>query len=112
MIGKVPKGWKYDTLKNNVIIQNGYAFKSKEFQDSGIPVIRITNVSNGTLDIDKVVYYEEKENLKSFLIYKNDILMSLTGDDKNLKICINQYGNKMYLNQRVAKFNAKDSLVQ
>ena len=32
MIKNVHDGWKVEPLKNNVIIQNDYAFKSKAFK--------------------------------------------------------------------------------
>lgn len=99
-------------LKNYIQIQNGYAFKSKSFQNSGIPVIRITNVENGNLNLTKVVYYLEDKQLDKFLIKKNDILLSLTGDDKTLKICINDFDDKIYLNQRVAILRSNDLLEQ
>lgn len=99
-------------LKNYIQIQNGYAFKSKSFQNSGIPIVRITNVENGNLNLKKVVYYSEDKKLDKFLIKKNDILLSLTGDDKTLKICINDFDNKIYLNQRVAILRSADLLDQ
>ena len=73
-------------LENYIHIQNGYAFKSNLFQNFGVPVVRITNVENGKLNLDKVVYYSEDKKLDKFFIKNNDILLSLTGDDKTLKV--------------------------
>ena len=50
-------------LQEYIQIQNGYAFKSNLFQNFGIPVVRITNVENGKLNLDKVVYYPEDKKL-------------------------------------------------
>ena len=62
-------------LQEYIQIQNGYAFKSNLFQNFGIPVVRITNVENGKLNLDKVVYYPEDKKLDRFIIKKNDILL-------------------------------------
>ena len=35
-------------------IKNGYAFKSSEFKDEGVPLIRISSFDNGP------VYFDEK----------------------------------------------------
>jgi type I restriction enzyme S subunit len=99
-------------LQDYIQIQNGYAFKSNLFQNFGIPVVRITNVENGKLNLDKVVYYSEDKKLDKFIIKKDDILLSLTGDDKTLKVCINDNDKKIYLNQRVAILRSKESLIQ
>jgi type I restriction enzyme S subunit len=110
MINNLPEDWKVEELRNNIIIQNGYAFKSKEFLEDGIPVVRITNVEERGLNLNKVVYYKEDTKLENFLIKNNDLLLSLTGDDKTLKVCINTYTQKMYLNQRVAILRNKEKL--
>ncbi|RBQ27289.1 MULTISPECIES: restriction endonuclease subunit S [Arcobacteraceae] len=99
-------------LKDYIKIQNGYAFKSNSFVTYGIPVVRITNIENGKLNLDKVVYYNEDKNLDKFIIKKNDILLSLTGDDKTLKVCINDIDEKIYLNQRVAILRGSKFLLQ
>lgn len=99
-------------LQEYIQIQNGYAFKSNLFQNFGIPVVRITNVENGKLNLDKVVYYPEDKKLDRFIIKKNDILLSLTGDDKTLKVCMNDSDEKIYLNQRVAILRSNESLIQ
>ena len=99
-------------LKDYITIQNGYAFKSKSFQNDGIPVVRITNVEDGFFNLNKVVYYQEDKKLSKFFIKKGDILLALTGDDKTLKLCINNYEKKMYLNQRVAILRSNNKLEQ
>ena len=58
-------------LQEYIQIQNGYAFKSNLFQNFGIPVVRITNVENGKLNLDKVVYYPEDKKLDRFIIKKS-----------------------------------------
>ncbi|MBS1943341.1 MAG: restriction endonuclease subunit S [Bacteroidetes bacterium] len=83
---------------------NGYAFKSSEYQDHGIRVIRIANVQSGAIvDTDpKYMPEESARELGRFLLKENDILMSLTGN-------VGRIGRiprellPAYVNQRVAK---------
>ena len=39
-------------------ILNGYAFKSKEYVEDGIRVIRITNVQRGLIEDNEPKYYD------------------------------------------------------
>ncbi len=43
-IGDIPKHWDLRRLKYEAIIQGGYAFKSDEFVEDGIPIVRIGDV--------------------------------------------------------------------
>ncbi len=42
-------------LGEYVKVVGGYAFKSEDFTDEGIPVIRISDVQDGSVSIDKAV---------------------------------------------------------
>ena len=63
-------------------ILNGYAFKSEKYVDSGIRVIRITNVQKGYMeDIDPKFYsIEYSDELSKYILENGDLLMSLTGN--------------------------------
>ena len=63
-------------------IMNGFAFQSKKYVDSGIKVIRITNVQKGKIvDNDPQYYPEESFDLiKDYILEEGDLLMSLTGN--------------------------------
>ena len=49
---EVPKGWKQITLSEICEMQNGYAFKSSEWTDSGIPVIKIGSIQSKILTVE------------------------------------------------------------
>ncbi|MDD3238550.1 MAG: restriction endonuclease subunit S [Lachnospira sp.] len=63
-------------------IINGRAFKSKEFQENGVPVIKIANVKpNKILLTDlKCVSEEVAEKNKGCAIQFDDILLTMTGN--------------------------------
>lgn len=108
------KKWKEDILKNNLSVVGGYAFKSSEFQESGIPILRIGNINTGKFRPKDLMFWKEDTSLENYAIYPNDVLMSLTGtvgkeDYGNICIIGNDYP-KYYLNQRNAKLSIKETL--
>ncbi len=87
-----------------VEIQNGFAFKSDEYCNSGIRVIRIKNVQKGEIIDDDPKYYplNSTNELGQFLLQKGDILISLTGNVGRVGVVKNEL-LPAYLNQRVAR---------
>lgn len=85
-------------------LHNGFAFKSSDYTSSGYFLIRITNVKKGYVSNHNPKYVRIKENssLSKFILKKDDILISLTGDVGRVGI-INQKHLPCALNQRVAK---------
>ncbi|MGB9936317.1 MAG: restriction endonuclease subunit S [Methanobacterium sp.] len=79
-IGKIPNSWKLTNLKDVIEVQGGYAFKSKEYTDLGVPLIRISNVSLGNVELKDLArvpsnYLEEYNN---YALQEGDIVMALT----------------------------------
>lgn len=108
------KKWNEDILKNNLSVVGGYAFKSSEFQENGIPILRIGNINTGQFRPKDLMFWKEEKSLENYAIYPDDVLMSLTGtvgkeDYGNICIIGNEYP-KYYLNQRNAKLNIKETL--
>ena len=90
-------------------ILNGYAFKSKRYVDEGIRVIRIANVQKGYLEDSHPCFYPatEKGSIAQFLLYENDLLLSLTGNVGRVALLDNKF-LPAALNQRVACLRIKD----
>ncbi|MDA7513598.1 restriction endonuclease subunit S [Akkermansiaceae bacterium] len=74
----------FKSVKLGTIVKvlNGYAFKSAEYVDSGIRIIRITNVQKGQIrDNDpKFIERHRAEEFARFMLKDGDILISLTGN--------------------------------
>lgn len=95
---------KSEPLSNHIKIVGGYAFKSLQYKKQGIPVIRISDFSNEKIILDDVVYYDESKDLERYELHEGDIVIALTGGTI-AKLGIVQKGiGKLYLNQRVGKF--------
>ena len=78
----LPVGWCECRLQDCVNILNGFAFKSSEYTDSGIRVMRITNVQNGYISDDEPKFYPSTRasEIDRYLLKEGDLLMSLTGN--------------------------------
>ena len=109
--------WEKVKLGKYVEILSGFAFKSKDFLNCGVPVIKIKNITQEGVTLEDVSYISKKladKNEKYHLNY-NDILIALTGSHINQmssvvgRIARIKYHEDSLLNQRVGKVFAKDS---
>jgi type I restriction enzyme S subunit len=55
----VPNGWKWVRLGQVIKLWNGFAFKSSDYQETGVPVIRIGDLQNGEIQLDQAVRVSE-----------------------------------------------------
>lgn len=101
---------KFCRLKEYFYIVSGFAFKSLDYTSEGVPLIRIGDVDNG-FDEDNMVFLPEyyKDDYSKYLLKKDDIIVSLTGEGKLKSDLI--FGNDKYLlNQRVGSLRAKEQI--
>ena len=101
--------WKTVRLGDLCEILNGYAFKSDKYVDSGIRVIRITNVQKGFIEDNSPAFYPitEKDTLKDYELHENDLLISLTGNVGRVAL-LSKEMLPAALNQRVGCIRIKD----
>ena len=106
-IGKIPEGWRVGKLGEFIKIQNGYAFKSKDFLNKGdIGIIKIKNISNKIIDILNTDFISNdicKEVEDKYLVNNGDILIAMTGAEIGKIGIVPQNNKQLYLNQRVGK---------
>lgn len=110
-VNKNPKGWNVEVLQEYIDVIGGYAFKSTEFVDEGIPVLKIGNINAGYFKPYKLMFWKKDEKLNKYLIMPKDLVISLTGtvgkdDYGNVCIMGDDY-EEYYLNQRNAKLEIK-----
>ena len=111
-IGRIPKDWNFDKLSNLISLKHGYQFRTDDFTEYGIAIIKINNITGGELDTQNLSFIDSNRlnEFKGFKLFEGDILMSLTGnigkviEIKNL--------NGIYLqNYRVGKFTSANESV-
>ena len=107
---EVRKNQKWPLVEIGAIaeILNGYAFKSNNYVNNGIRIIRITNVQNGRIVDDNPKFYPEntKEPISKYELKENDLLLSLTGNVGRVGILQKEF-LPATLNQRVACLRPK-----
>lgn len=99
-------------LGNMVKIMGGFAFKSKEFIDRGIPIVRISNIIDGNVDvsIDPVCYTKASlDQYKDYQLHDGDILIAMSGATTGKIGIVKREQTPSLLNQRVGKFIIKDN---
>lgn len=96
---------EYEMVKLDDICesQNGYAFKTSEYKDTGIPLITITHIKNNNITFNNNTYINESSKYSKYEIKKRDLVITLTGKSPNVcAVAEKRDTNKMYLNQRCA----------
>ena len=92
-------------------ILNGYAFKSEQYVDSGIRIIRIANVQKGYIEDSAPVFYPiVSTEYKKYELFEGDLLLSLTGNVGRVALLQKEF-LPAALNQRVACLRIKDESV-
>lgn len=96
--------------------QGGFSFKSKDYLEHGIPLLRISNVTADGIVWDDITYLDKAylTKYKEFALKENDIIMAMTRPVTGgyLKVArISSENIPCLLNQRVGKFVVNDSKI-
>ena len=110
-LGLIPKGWLIGTLGDLANFQNGYAFKNKDWAESGHPVIKIANVKPGLISFEGCSYVDQQtvNGLDKFKLYRGDLLVGMTGYVGETGL-VAEVNPAAYLNQRVGRFSTNAGL--
>jgi type I restriction enzyme S subunit len=97
--------WEEKKLGEIGKVQGGYAFKSELFKSEGIPIIRISNISNTNnyIDTQNLIFYDFIPNDELFTLKKGDLIIAMSGATTG-KLSIYNLEYPAYLNQRVGVF--------
>ena len=100
---------RYKPLFEFADLINGYAFKSKNYVEKGVRVIRIANVQDGYISDENPCFYPEnsKEDISKYILRENDFLISLTGNVGRVAILTENF-LPAALNQRVSCIRIKN----
>ncbi len=113
-LGEIPKGWKVGNIGDYVKIKSGYAFKSSWWTTTGIPVIKIKEIDNYTINFNDTSYVtDDKAKLaKDFKVNSGDLLIAMTGATIGKFAIVPAISPYALVNQRVGKFFLGDSPVE
>lgn len=101
---------KFVKLGDICKVRNGYAFKSEKFVETGVPIIRISDINDNYVNPIKSVRTNYESLFDNFKIVKGDILIAMSGATTG-KFGIYNADVDAYQNQRVGCFKILDRKV-
>lgn len=105
--------WKEYKLGEIADITPGFAFKSLDFGQKGEKVVKIKDITPPIINLTDCEHVDldkyDKSKLRRFLIKQNDYVVAMTGATIG-KIGKLKVDGHAYINQRVAKINAKEGV--
>jgi len=110
-LGFVPKGWKAGVLSDLASFQNGYAFKSEDWVDTGHPVVKIGDVKPGLINFSGCsrIAPTTVVGLERFKLSRGDLLVGMTGYVGETGL-VPQIEPDAYINQRVGRLVTRAGL--
>lgn len=102
-LGEIPKNWSITKLKEVMNIKSGYAFKSKWWQSSGIPVLKIKDITSNGINFNDLSFVDEdkKKYASSFIVRGGEVVLALTGATAGKMSIIPKLDGELLINQRV-----------
>ena len=73
--------WKKVKLGECITTKKGFAFKSTQYVDKGIPVVRVSDFTLNSISENDLVYYpiSEYDKYLDYILYEKDILIQTVG---------------------------------
>lgn len=109
--GEIPSRWNVSGIGEISYVQNGYAFKSKDFSDEGrVGIIKIKNINGNVVDIENTDFVEANvvQRLdKKFKVESGSLLIAMTGAEVGKIGLVPLTEKNLWLNQRVGLFKEK-----
>lgn len=110
--------YKEAKLGDYIDILSGFAFKTKDFVEKGVPIIKIKNICPPSVTLEDLSYVsnEVAEKQKKFVLSYDDVLIAMTGSHINQwasvvgRVARVKYNDKTLLNQRVGKIIIKEDI--
>ena len=102
----LPESWCWMGFGQLCRVQGGFAFKSTMYQAEGIPLVRISNLVKGEVQISEdTVFLPASAALDNseFLLERGDILVAMSGATTGKMAVFNSDASAL-LNQRVGRF--------
>ncbi|MGG4167427.1 restriction endonuclease subunit S [Rossellomorea vietnamensis] len=106
---ELPKGWVWARINEVAELRSGYAFKSKDFVEDGIQLVRMGNLYQNELDLSRNPVYlpfdYDNKIINKYSLTNEMILLSLTGTkykrDYGYAVRIKGIEEPLLLNQRI-----------
>ncbi len=100
-------GWKVVKLGDVIRLKNGYAFKSQDYAEGGIPLIRISDINDNNVTTEASVRIPQEKVNPDFFIEQGDLLIAMSGATTG-KTGVYSSSEPVLQNQRVGNFKIID----
>lgn len=112
-----PKGWRVGTLGDYSDMETGFAFKSEQFQQSGVRLCRGANVLPGELEWSDVKYWDESDTKvnQRYVLKEGDVILAMDRPwiSNGLKVArVTKADLPSYLVQRVSRLRGINGLTE
>ena len=107
---ELPPIWTWSNLEQIATINGGFAFKSSDYSDDGIRVVRISDFDENGFKNEKIVRHSFSPELEKFSLRDGDILMAMTGGTVGKSLHVKALAEPMLVNQRVASIRASEAI--
>lgn len=103
----LPQGWRMGTLGDYATVKSGFAFKSDWWQPSGVPVIKIGNIDENTIDYTTCDCVDKShiDVARKSVAKENSIVIAMTGATLGKIALVPQNSKTVLVNQRVGLFD-------
>jgi type I restriction enzyme, S subunit len=91
-------------LGDLVVVRSGFAFRSADWADEGVPVVKIQNVRNGRVDTEKCSFVPTvvADAVPRYRLRFGDVLITMSGEIGAVGVVRSH--EQVMLNQRVGRF--------
>lgn len=102
--------WIEVELGDVLYLKNGYAFKSTQYKNEGIPIIRISDINQGVVRTKNSVMINQSVEYDNYQVQHGDILIAMSGATTG-KFGIFKDFHKAYQNQRVGNLRLHSDIL-
>lgn len=105
----VPEGWEIGKIGDLYDVKSGFAFKGELLGEVGFPIIKITNIQNGNIQLENCDRYsgELNKRIEKFELTEGDLIIAMTGAQIGKVGLVSTLAERYFLNQRAGKFFPK-----
>ena len=103
--------WEQRKLGDIAPLRGGFAFKSSKFRNTGVPIVRISNIlSSGEVGGD-FAYYDEQDKDDKYILPDKSAVLAMSGATTGKVSILSQTDyDKVYQNQRVGYFQSVENI--
>ena len=114
-------GWSTTTLADCISTKKGYAFKSGWYDDNGHPIIKVSNFTEDSIDVDALtrIRSDLSDDYKGYVLRTGDVVVQTVGSwpsnpqsvvGKAIRVPRN--ANGALLNQNAVRLDPADQIDQ